>query len=265
MMPTDLKERFLRDGFVANQTDLIPEGVVRRASEGMDAIRRGEYDTGRGPEQSQWKPGDSPNVLCKIEQPQLASKAIFEVISHPTIGKWAAAASGAKKLQVWWVQLLYKPPTPINAQFKTNVGWHQDRNYWQIWSPGSTLLTAWVALSDVRSDCGPMHFIRGSNQWGLHPAGSDFWGQEMETIKAKVQSLIPPDQAWEEVPALLPPGGFTLHHDLTWHGSGPNRSGQPRRALAVHLRTDTSQPTNDKREQLDKWIDHPEACPWIYP
>ena len=30
---------------------------------------------------------------------------------------------------------------------------------------GSELLTAWVALSDVAADGGPMTFIRGSNKW----------------------------------------------------------------------------------------------------
>jgi hypothetical protein len=119
MMPTDLKQQFGRDGFVINRSEVLPEGVVRRASEGMDAIRRGEYDTGRPPEGSPWKPGDSENLLCKIELPQKASKGVMELVSHPTIGKWAAAAMGAKKVQVWWVQLLYKPPTLPNAKAPT--------------------------------------------------------------------------------------------------------------------------------------------------
>ncbi|HEX4125820.1 MAG TPA: phytanoyl-CoA dioxygenase family protein, partial [Tepidisphaeraceae bacterium] len=208
MMPTNLKDSFSRDGYLINRTDLLPEGVVRRASEGMDAIRRGEYDTGRGPEGSPWKPGDSPNVLCKIEQPQLASKAVLELISHPTIGKWAAAAMGAKKVQVWWVQLLFKPPTPPNARFHTNVGWHQDRAYWGNWKPESELLTAWVALSDVSADSGPMEFVSRSNRWGLQSV-SDFHGQDLEAIQSKVK--IPPGQQWEQVAATIPPGGFTLH------------------------------------------------------
>jgi hypothetical protein len=263
MMPTNLQPQFGLDGFSINRSEPLPEGVVRRAREGMDAIRRGEYDTGRAPEGSPWNPGDSENVLCKIEQPQLASKGVLELISHPTIGRWAAAATGAKRIQVWWVQLLYKPPTPRNAKFVTNVGWHQDRSYWGNWTPQSELLTAWVALTDVTLDSGPMVFVRGSNQWGLQPDSSDFWGQDLEAIKSKAS--IPPGQQWEEIPATVPPGGFTLHHDLTWHGSGPNRSAIPRRSFAIHLRTEKSQPTGDKRDGLAKYIDDPSVCPWIYP
>src|SRR6266566_370935 len=100
MLPSDLKAHYDRDGFLINRTDLLPEGVVRRASEGMEAIRRGEYDTGRPPEASPWKPGDSDNVLCKIELPQLASRGVLELVSHPLLGQFAAAATGAKRVQV---------------------------------------------------------------------------------------------------------------------------------------------------------------------
>jgi hypothetical protein len=262
MMPTDLKQQFGRDGFVINRSEVLPEGVVRRASEGMDAIRRGEYDTGRPPEGSPWKPGDSENLLCKIELPQKASKGVMELVSHPTIGKWAAAAMGAKKVQVWWVQLLYKPPTLPNAKAPTNIGWHQDRAYWGNWTPDSELLTAWVALSDVTAESGPMCFVRSSNNWGLQSV-SDFYGQNLKAIQAKVR--IPPGEQWEEVAGTLPPGGFTLHTDLTIHGSGANRSAIPRRSFAVHLRTEKSRPINDKREGLNGYIHDESVCPWIYP
>jgi hypothetical protein len=262
MLPGNAQEQFSRDGFLINKGDLLPEGVVRRASDGMDASRRGEYDTGRAPAGG-WKPGESQNILCKIEQPQFASKGVLELVSHPMIGKWATAATGAKKVQVWWVQLLYKPLTPRNAKFHTNVGWHQDRNYWGPWTPESELLTAWVALSDVTPDSGPMFFVRGSNRWGLQPGSSDFWGQDLDAIKSKTQ--IPPGEKWEEIPAILPPGGFTLHHDLTWHGSGQNRAAIPRRSFAIHLRTENSRPVDDKRESLTAFIDDTSVCPWIYP
>jgi hypothetical protein len=57
------------------QEPVLPQGLVERAVLGMDSIRSGEYDTGRPPQPSAWKPGDDPNKLCKIEQPQFASSA----------------------------------------------------------------------------------------------------------------------------------------------------------------------------------------------
>lgn len=41
-----------------------------------------------------------------------------------------------------------------------------------------------------------------------------------------------------KVPATLRRGQVSFHHCRTIHGSGPNRSGQPRRSLAVHLQPD---------------------------
>jgi hypothetical protein len=262
MPKPELKDRYDRDGFLINATDLLPEGVVRRAAEGMAAVRRGEYDTGKPPESSPWKPGDSDNVLCKIEQPQLASSAIGELIRHPLLGEWAAAATGAKRVQVWWVQLLHKPPTPVNVKSGTNVGWHQDRAYWGAWTPQSELFTLWVALSDVTAQSGPMAFVPGSHRWGLQ-AASDFYAQDLQALKAKVN--IPAGERWEEITAILPPGGFTIHDDLTWHGSGPNHTSSPRKSFAIHLRTDKSEPIGGKREGLTKFIDDPSVCPWIYP
>ncbi len=257
--PTVTREQYERDGFVILNRPLIPSGLLQRAIEGMDAIRRGEYDTGRTPQPSVWNPGDDPNALCKIEMPQMANRAILELVSHPAIGAAAAAATGAHTVQVWWVQLLYKPCLPPDVTAKTNVGWHQDRHYWGQWEPGSELLTAWVALSDVTPSSGPMVFVRGSNTWGLQ-RGSDFFAQT--DIRSSFQS--PAGKTWEETPAVLPPGGFSLHHNLTIHGSGPNMAGAPRRGFAIHLRTDKSKPVGDKREGLTAFIDDPSACPVIY-
>ena len=253
------RERYEADGFAILNTPLIPPDLIRRATDGMDAIRRGEYDTGRAPQPSVWNPGDDLNALCKIEMPQMASNAVFDLVSHSTIGAAAATATGAQWVQVWWVQLLYKPSLSPGVQARTNVGWHQDRHYWGVWEEGSELLTAWVALSDVTPESGPMIFVRGSNHWGLLE-GSDFFAQD--DIRGHFH--LPPGAAWEEVPAVLPPGGFSLHHNLTVHGSGPNTSGYPRRGFAIHLRTDKSRPIGDRREGLTAFIDDPSACPVIY-
>ncbi len=256
---TVTRAEYERDGYLILNRSLIESTVIQRATEGMDAIRRGEYDTGRPPQPSPWNPGDDPNVLCKIEMPQMANRAIFELVSHPAIGAAAAAVTGASMVQVWWVQLLYKPSLPPGVTGKTSVGWHQDRHYWGQWEPGSELLTAWVALSDVTPASGPMVFVRGSQSWGLQQ-GSDFFAQT--DIRAGFN--VPQGRTWEETAAVLPPGGFSLHHNLTIHGSGPNTAGFPRRGFAIHLRTSNSRPVNDQRTGLTAFIDDPSACPVIF-
>jgi hypothetical protein len=60
-------ERYRRDGFCLCPEPVLPAHVVEQAVAGMDALRAGEYDTGRPPRPSAWNPGDDPNLLCKIE------------------------------------------------------------------------------------------------------------------------------------------------------------------------------------------------------
>jgi ectoine hydroxylase-related dioxygenase (phytanoyl-CoA dioxygenase family) len=156
---------------------------------------------------------------------------------------------------------LYKPPSPSEESSGTSVGWHQDRHYWQIWEEGSELFTAWVALSDVTPEAGPMRFVRGSHRWG-YLGRSDFYGQDHDALRAEIP--VPEGADWEEVAAILPPGGVSFHHNLTYHGSGPNRSAGPRRSFALHMRTENSRPVADARKGLTAFIDDPAYCPVIY-
>src|SRR6185503_2894749 len=91
-------QQYDRDGFYIHSTPLVPHDLVERAVCGMDAIRRGEYDTGQPPLDSPWKPGDDERMLCKIEMPQLASRAVMELVSHPAIGACAARLTDASMI-----------------------------------------------------------------------------------------------------------------------------------------------------------------------
>lgn len=259
------KARYDADGFVLIDRPLVPADLIARAVEGMDMIRRGQNDTGRDPVGGCWKPGDAPDRLCKVEQPQRASKAILELVSHPALGLAAAEATGAAAagdgmVQVWWVQMLYKPPSK-GPEGASRVGWHRDRSYWGEWEPESEIFTTWIALSDVRSDCGPMMFLRGSHRWPQE-VKSDFFGQDLEAQRRGI--ALPEGAKWDEVEAILPPGGISIHDDLTIHGSGLNRSDRPRRSLAIHMRTHRARPKGDKREGLTGFLDDPSTCPVIF-
>lgn len=257
----NISQQFQKDGFLIHSDPVLPTAIVDRAVEGMDAIRSGQYDRGRPPNQSPWNPGDSVDTLCKIEQPQRASQGVFDLVSHAEIGKRAADATGAEWVQVWWVQLLYKPPGVETENTRINIGWHQDRNYWKTWEEGSELLTAWVAVSDVQEDCGPMRFVPGSNHWGLLE-GSDFHRGDLDAVKDGLG--LPDGVDWTEQTGLMSAGGLSLHDCYTLHGSGENRSGRPRRSFAIHLRTQNSRPVDDLRKGLTRYIDDESVCPVIY-
>lgn len=257
-----VRASYENEGFYIGEEPVLPAEVVAGALAGMDEVRAGRYDTGTPPQPSVWKPGDDLHKLCKIEMPQIANRAIWNLVSHQALGKLAAMLTGAERVQVWWVQLLYKPPMPTaQAPVSNNVGWHQDRYYWQVWEPDSELFTAWVALDEVRAESGPMRFVRGSHRWGFIEQ-SDFFGQDLEGQRQALP--IPPGQEWNEAQVLLPAGGASFHHCLTLHGSGPNLATKPRRSFAIHMRTEKSRPVEERRAGLTSFIDNLQYCPVVY-
>ena len=250
---------FERDGFHLQTEPILSSDCVAKAVSGMDQIRSGEYDTGQAPDQSPWNPGDDPNLLCKIEMPQKASHGIRALVSDSGLGEYVAEVTGAEAVQVWWTQLLYKPSA--SAQNAPVIGWHQDRFFWRTWAEGSELFTAWVALSDVDATSGPMKFVQGSHHWGFREQGA-FQTDDIEATRDMI--TVPQGERWQEVQAILPPGGVSTHHHLVFHGSAPNLSGRPRRSLAVHMRTQDSAPADGNREGLTQHIDNFDYCPIIF-
>lgn len=256
-IPTDPHGRYASDGFyIAPQ--VVPADAIEEAIPHMDAVRMGEYETGVPPLSRMWNVGDPPDKLCKIDMPHLADRTIHALISHPAIGQWAAAVTGASWVQVWHSQLLYKPPSTAAA---ATVGFHQDKQYWRMWE--GEVFTCWLALSDVREDCGPMRYVTGSNHWGLRSQGN-FFAEADDLARNDIE--LPEGRTWEEVPVIVPPGGASFHTCLTYHGSGPNHSAQPRRSFAIHLRTEKSKPIKQNNYD-DHWVDHlddPAHAPVIY-
>lgn len=242
------------NGFALVREPVIPTALIERAVAAQELLRSGGNDTGQDHAGAYGDP-QRADALIKIEQPQLASQAIREVVSHSGLGKWALEITGADWVQPWWVQLLVKPSGNALA---SNVGWHQDRYYWSDWEEGSELFTAWVALTDVTDDAGPMVFLKGSHKWGFLNQG-DFFGQNLDELKSGI--TLPAGATWDEVAGTLPPGGISFHHSLTFHGSSANISGLPRRSFAIHMRTNRSRPVGDRRSGLTTYIDNPVICP----
>lgn len=252
------RELYERDGFYIHAEPTLTRDVLERAANGLEQVREGIYDTGEEPDGRGWNLGDDTRKLCKIEQPQIANFALREVLCSPLLGQLAGAVTGAKSVQVWWVQGLHKPGA-VNATSAGNVGWHQDQTYWSEWEDGSELFTAWLALSDVTPDAGPMVFVPGSHRWGLLEGG-DFFSQNPESLRQTIN--IPQGETWREVADVLPPGGVSFHHRILFHGSHQNTSTSPRLSLAIHLRTENSEIRSNSH--FARYLKRPEICPVIF-
>ena len=253
-IPPDAGERYRRDGFYFSPP-IIPTDLISRVTASMDAVMAGDYETGEPPRRS-WNPGDDPKRIRKIDQTHLSDRTIYELASHPEIGRWAAALLGAKRVQLWASQMLYKP---AGGEVTGNVGWHQDKQYWKYME--GDLFTAWVAVSDVTAESGPMRFLRGSHRWGLLDSG-DFFGHDHEAQQKDIP--VPEGESWEEVEAVLPPGAVSFHDRHTYHASGPNVSDAPRRSFAFHLRTENTRPVEGRNDYYVQHLDDPAYCPVLY-
>jgi hypothetical protein len=232
-MADDPQQQFARDGFFIAPS-VLPESLLAKVLLRIDAVYRGEYVTGMAPGRNLPPSSDPPVSLVKIDNSHRSDPVILEVVSRPEIGRWAAAITGARMVQVFATQLLIKPPGRDPA---VNVGWHQDQEYWDPALEGE-LLTAWIAISDVPAESGPMRFVRGSHRWGLLKAG-DFFSGDLDSIRKRIEGAKGGGD-WNESAAVLAPGGVSFHHRLTVHGSGPNTSPHRRVSFAVHLRTEKS-------------------------
>jgi phytanoyl-CoA hydroxylase len=173
---------------------------------------------------SNWNP-EAP--IWQIVNIWEASDAFRELLSNPTIVEEVAQLTDAKQLRVWHDQIQYKPA----GEGGVNM-WHQDWPYWPNIAPMTEQVSAWVALDDIDESNGCMSMVKGTHKFGNT---IDF----LHTLKDFKQ--MPATYEGKKLEIVLRPvkkGEVHYHHGLTWHGSHANKSGRPRRAIAVHYMTE---------------------------
>jgi phytanoyl-CoA hydroxylase len=129
------------------------------------------------------------------------------------------------KYALHFVEAFMKP-----ARVGSEVPMHQDVILQGLSSP--QYLAAWFPLDPVDSENSPLHFIRGSHNWGpmehetiLKP-GSRLVAQNAEELK-KLPTIV----------GVMNPGDVALFNGYTLHYSPPNPTNRPRRAIAVGMRS----------------------------
>lgn len=103
--------------------------------------------------------------------------------------------------------------------------WHQDCAYFNI-DPAARVVGVWIALDQATPANGCMHIVPGSHRAG--PLGH---------FKRRDWQICDTDIDLGGIVAVpLPPGGALLFSGLLHHGTPPNRSDRPRRALQYHYK-----------------------------
>jgi ectoine hydroxylase-related dioxygenase (phytanoyl-CoA dioxygenase family) len=110
--------------------------------------------------------------------------------------------------------------------------WHQDGHPWRTTLGIRDAVTLWLALDAADAHNGCLRVIPGSHRTPPRPLRPNvdvpsIFGVELEP------GLV--DSAGA-VDVVLDPGDVSAHHPALVHGSEPNRSERPRRALALRYR-----------------------------
>lgn len=254
-----LRAAYERDGWCTAH-GLAGADEIATANAVADRVIAADYETGIKPLGVNWRPGEDPTRIVKIDQPQMADPAVCDLFRRSRIGEVAAGLTGASMVQVWAVQLLHKPPAAAGETVWGSVGWHQDDDYWHEWWEGE-VFTCWIALVDVTDELGPVRFVPGSHRWGWRGAG-DFFSQDLDGMAGSFP--VPEGETWTEQAALLRAGHGTFHHRSTVHGSGHNTGDRPRRGYAVHLRTERSEPMATAPPAYIDHLDDPGLAPVLF-
>ena len=145
-----------------------------------------------------------------------------ELVHHPAILDVIESLLGPN-IVLYTCRIFIKEPKSDGI-----TAWHQDSTYFGL-RPHDHV-TAWVALSDVDMESGPIEFAKGSHIRGQLLQKSNVIPNSVNTAGQITVEWF--DKSDTEI-GTLEPGQFSLHHTCTLHQSGPNNSDRPRIGLAL--------------------------------
>jgi ectoine hydroxylase-related dioxygenase (phytanoyl-CoA dioxygenase family) len=227
MLTGEQVEKFRREGFLLGPQVLSEEEVSELQEETLRVIADRDDPSKPQPVLCHNMTNNPDKAVWQIVDIWKASPAFRRLIENPTIAEEIAQLSGGEEIRLWHDQIQYKP-----AAIGGPNHWHQDAPYWPPLTPKDAQVTAWVALDDVDDENGCMRMVPGSHQWGTHIR----WLEALDNFDAMPASFG--GEAIEVKSCPVRRGQVHYHHSLTWHGSGANRSGRPRRAIALHYMTE---------------------------
>ena len=221
-------ESFRRDGFLIVEEGLLSPGAIAVLRERFAALFDGDYATGIGPDEVNWKKGRDPEDRTRqICNGWRADDLIAAQVLSETTGRIAARLGGYPGTRMLQDNCLWKPPGA------RALGMHQDGSFADYLVP-SEMITCWVALDDTQAGGGTIEYVRGSHRWPKAPPNREGFHAPDDWL-APMEAAKPAGVEAERVPVVVKAGGCSFHHSLTFHGSGTNEATIERRALVSHL------------------------------
>ena len=241
----DQLESFHRDGFLIVEEGLLSGATIELLRERFAALFEGEYATGIGPDEVNWRKGRDPEDRTRqICNGWRADDLIAAQVLSETTGRIAARLGGYTGTRMLQDNCLWKPPGA------KSLGMHQDGSFADYLVPAE-MITCWVALDDTQAGAGTIEYVRGSHRWPKMPPDRGSFHAPDDWL-APMEAARPADVEAERVPVVVKAGGCAFHHSLTFHGSGAERGDgrAPRSGLPSRARAHALPPAQHGRDLL---------------
>jgi phytanoyl-CoA hydroxylase len=254
---------FGRNGFL-NGGKVIGDDALDELTAALDAVlEKGPEGFGQGERQPvsfRDLTSGSGHPVWQIVNIWEATDAFERLIYHPQVVEGISQLTGEDDLMVWHDQIQYKP-----AEYGGATTWHQDAPLWPIIKP-MTPVSAWIPFDDADEENGCMWMVPGSHKWGnqiefLRTQGELKQREDFKNLTAFQPPADAETTAVEAVPWPVKRGEVSFHHSLTWHGSPFNRSGRPRRAIAIHYMTGEARFEAGGQHIMKQFVDLPDGAP----
>ena len=212
---------------------LIDDETIARLRVAHERLWSGQFDRPIPSQYGPPKPPADPGDLRQQCNAYWLSDEIRRVVTSPVLGALGARLMDVPAVRLWHDQAVHKPGAGARGVTgRPSVGWHQDFGYWQCAST-TNMCTAWIALQDTDLNNGGMRTLVGSHRWGLVPESNNFWSQTLDGDAERFAELAKGE--WSDELCVLKAGEASFHHALTFHGSGPNFTDQPRMCVIAHM------------------------------
>jgi ectoine hydroxylase-related dioxygenase (phytanoyl-CoA dioxygenase family) len=239
LLPSDEDvEAYARNGWYLTKKLFTDAEVdeLTAASERFYAGERSRTLPLRPPKLAYWDPSKG-DVQRHNDYVHYESDPIAAILRKPLIGAVAARLARTREIRVFQSTLIYKPP--IATETTNLVPWHFDRHYWQSCT-SDDMLTAFIPFHDCGEEMGTITMVEGSHRWREIGTDDSTSRHFAERDRDDLERMLIDNAAYNgaevrKVPMIIPKGHMSFHHCRTYHGSGANRSANPRRAISFHL------------------------------
>ena len=232
-------ESFNNDGFVVVDRIISDENVAL-LRERLDVLFSGEYETGIGPDEVNWKkerdPIQNTRQICNAWK---SDRYVASVVLRQDIGKACAVLGGWPGTRISQDNILWKPPGG------KPLGFHQDSAYEQ-WTAIPEWASCWIALDDTTAEGGTVEYVRGSHRWGQSGMIEEFHAPSNPVKELAEAASNAGIEEPERVPVVVKAGGGAFHQGWTWHGSDINHTERPRRSVVAHCMSSENQFHDDR-------------------